>query len=394
MIDSAATAPTFPSLDELRARGTLKWTAFDADVLPMWVAESDAATCPAVLRAVRDAADREFLGYPPRNASGLGQATADWCRRRYGWEVDPARVHAAADVVRGVVFAVQHFTEPGSPIIVPTPAYMPFFEVGPVAGRDTVFVPTLDRGPDPEAVERAFAAGAGSLILANPNNPLGFTYDEATLRELADIADRHGARIISDEIHAPIVLEGRHVPTASVSETADRVTITVTATSKGWNTAGLKCAQIILNEADEKTWRTVPHVATEGVSTFGQVAAVAAYRDGEAWLDGFIDVLRANRDEIARRLPEVLPGARFSPADASYLAWLDLRGVEPIMADVEAGRSSSAQTWLLEHARVAVNPGEAFGDGGEGHVRLNYATSPEILAEGLDRIGAAVAAAR
>ncbi|WP_448852228.1 MalY/PatB family protein [Corynebacterium sp. 335C] len=393
MTDSATTAPTFPSLDELRARGTLKWTAYDADVLPMWVAESDAATCPAVAHAVRAAADREFFGYPPRDHSGLGEATADWCRRRYGWEVDPARVHAAADVVRGVVLAVRHLTEPGSPVIVPTPAYMPFFEVGPVAERETVFVPTLDRGPDPEAVDRAFAAGAGALILANPNNPLGFTYDEETLRELADIADRHGARIISDEIHAPIVLEGRHVPTASVSEAAERVTVTVTATSKGWNTAGLKCAQIILNEEDDRRWAQVPHVAKEGVATLGQIAAVAAYRDGEAWLDGFLDVLRANRDEIARRLPEVLPGARFTPADASYLAWIDLTGVEPIMADVEAGRASSAQQWLLKNARVAVNPGEAFGDGGEGHVRLNYATSPEILAEGLDRIAAAVAKA-
>src|SRR5690606_9520985 len=147
-----------------------------------------------------------------------------------------------------------------SAIVLPVPAYMPFFEVGPAADRDIIHVPTLPDGPDPVAVEKAFADGAGSLILCNPNNPLGFTFTAERLRELADIAAKYDARIISDEIHAPVVLEGEHVPAASVSDVADSVTITVTATSKGWNTAGLKCAQILLNEADDATWRGLTHV--------------------------------------------------------------------------------------------------------------------------------------
>lgn len=380
---------TFPDIDTLRARGTLKWTAYPADVLPLWVAESDAATCPAVLDAVRAAVDREYFGYPRRSVADLAEATSDWYADRYGWRPSPDRIHPVADVVRGVTLAVRYLTRPGSAIVLPVPAYMPFFEVGPATDRDIVHVPTLTDGPDPAAVEKAFADGAGSLILCNPNNPLGFTFTAERLRELADIAAKYDARIISDEIHAPVVLEGEHVPAASVSDVADSVTITVTATSKGWNTAGLKCAQILLNEADDATWRGLTHVIKEGVSTLGMVSATAAYRDGGAWLDEFKDVLRANVDTIERRLPEVAPGAVFTRPQASYLAWIDFRGVDGIVD--RDGNPVEPQKWLLDNAKVALNPGPAFGDGGAGHVRLNFATSPEILNEALDRIGAALA---
>lgn len=382
---------TFPTITELRDRGTLKWTQYPEDVLPMWVAESDVATCPQVIDALKASIDREFFGYPPRHELHLGEETSRWYAENTGWTPDPSRIHATADVVRAVILAVQTFTKPGSAIILPTPAYMPFFEVGPATGRELVFVPTLENGPDLAAVEKAFADGAGSLIVCNPNNPLGFTYDAETLRTLAELADKYDARLISDEIHAPIVLEGKHIPTASVSETADKVTVTAIATSKGWNTAGLKCAQLILNEEDEKAWRAVPHVVTEGVSTLGLIAATSAYRDGNEWLAEFVDLLRANSRRIAERLPEVLPGAKYVPNEASYLAWIDVREVEPIKQALSDGSAPSAQRWILNKAKVAVNPGEAFGDGGEGHIRLNFATSPELLEEGLDRIGRAVA---
>ena len=380
---------TFPDIDTLRARGTLKWTAYPADVLPLWVAESDAATCPAVLDAVRESVDREYFGYPRRSVADLAGATSDWYADRYGWRPSADRIHPVADVVRGVTLAVRYLTRPGSAIVLPVPAYMPFFEVGPAADRDIVHVPTLPDGPDPAAVEKAFAGGAGSLILCNPNNPLGFTFTAERIRELADIAAKYGARIISDEIHAPVVLEGEHVPAASVSDVADAVTITVTATSKGWNTAGLKCAQILLNEADDETWRGLAHVIKEGVSTLGMVSATTAYRDGGAWLDEFKDILRANLDTLERRLPEVAPGAVLNRPQASYLAWIDFRGVEGIVD--RDGAPVEPQKWLLDNAKVALNPGPAFGDGGEGHVRLNFATSPAILNEALDRIGAALA---
>lgn len=386
---------TFPDIPTLRDRGTLKWTAYPDDVLPLWVAESDAATCPAVIDAVRAAVDREYFGYPRRSVADLAEATADWYADRYGWRPDADRIHPVADVVRGVTLAVRYLTRPDSPVVLPVPAYMPFFEVGPAADRELVHVPTLSDGPDPAAVEEAFRNGAGSLILCNPNNPLGFTFTADKLRELADIAAKYDARIISDEIHAPVVLDGRHVPAASVSGTAERVTVTVTATSKGWNTAGLKCAQMILSESDDAAWRKLAHVIKEGVSTLGMVAATAAYRDGGPWLDNFNDVLRANLDTLERRLPEVAPGAVLRRPEASYLAWIDFRGVDGVGGvDDGSGEPMEPQKWLLENAKVALNPGPAFGEGGAGHVRLNFGTSPEILDAALDRIGAAVAGDR
>lgn len=386
---------TFPDIPTLRDRGTLKWTAYPDDVLPLWVAESDAATCPAVIDAVRAAVDREYFGYPRRSVADLAEATADWYADRYGWRPDADRIHPVADVVRGVTLAVRYLTRPDSPVVLPVPAYMPFFEVGPAADRELVHVPTLSDGPDPAAVEGAFRNGAGSLILCNPNNPLGFTFTADKLRELADIAAKYDARIISDEIHAPVVLDGRHVPAASVSGTAERVTVTVTATSKGWNTAGLKCAQMILSESDDAAWRKLAHVIKEGVSTLGMVAATAAYRDGGPWLDNFNDVLRANLDTLERRLPEVAPGAVLRRPEASYLAWIDFRGVDGVGGVGDgSGEPMEPQKWLLEKAKVALNPGPAFGEGGAGHVRLNFGTSPEILDAALDRIGAAVAGDR
>nr|WP_120491936.1 aminotransferase class I/II-fold pyridoxal phosphate-dependent enzyme [Corynebacterium lactis] len=378
---------TFPSLETLRARGTLKWTAYPADVLPLWVAESDATTCPAVARAVAEACEREHFGYPPRDISALTVACADFSAARYGWRPNPDNIFATADVVRGVTLAVERFTRPGSAIVIPVPAYMPFFEVGPALGRESVFIPTLADGPDLAALEKAFADGAGCLILCNPNNPLGFTYTAEKLREITDLAARFGARVISDEIHGPVVLTGQHTPTASVSDTAAEVTITVTATSKGWNTAGLKCAQLIFNDADAAAWRELPHIVHEGASILGLVAAAAAYRDGIAWLDSFIEVLRDNRDTIAKRLGEFAPEAKFTPPQASFLGWIDL-------SDVPGVDTSDPSAWLVDNARIALNPGTAFGEGGQGHVRLNFATSPEILGEALDRFEAAVKAAR
>lgn len=380
---SINSAVTFPSLDELRARETVKWTAYSPDVLPLWVAESDATTCPAVSAAIHEACEREQFGYLSHDISDLTTATANFSEARYGWHPNPDNIFAVADVVRGVTLAVERFTRPGSAIVVPTPAYMPFFQVGPALARETVHIPTLADGPDLGALERAFADGAGCLILCNPNNPLGFTYSPEKLREITDLADRFGARVISDEIHGPVVLDGTHTPTASVSETAAAVTITVTATSKGWNTAGLKCAQIIFNDDDAKTWLELPFIVREGASILGVAAATAAYRDGVPWLDNFVDILRTNRETLRTRLSTIAPQARFIPPQASFLAWLDLGAVAGVdKADPAA--------WLVENAKIALNPGFAFGEGGAGHVRLNFATSPEILGEALDRLDTAL----
>ncbi len=378
--------------DEMRARNTLKWTRHAPEILPLWVAEMDIETCPAVQDAIRSAVDRQTYGYPAGDTR-LADATADWCARRYDWQIDPALVHAVPDVLVGVRAAIDHFTTPGSPIVLPVPAYMPFFDVLDVCGRRGAFVPMLtERGPegstahlfDLTAIEAAFAAGAGGLVLCNPYNPLGAVFPAWHLAEICDLAARYGARIISDEIHAPLVYGRRHIPTASVSRTAAEVTVTVLASSKGFNTPGLKCAQVVLsNDADARRWPQVHRMRYEGVSTLGVEASIAAYREGTEWLDELLVFLAGNRDYLAETLPEAAPGLQWSPPQATFLAWLDF-------SDVGALGGADPSAWLLTEAKVFLNPGPAFGEGGRGHARLNFGTSRDILEEFVSRLDSAL----
>lgn len=388
----------FPTQDELRARFTRKWTQFEPDVLPLFIAESDFPTAPAVKQVLLDYTERECFGYSPApGAVGLGDAVADFHESRYGWRPDPKKVFWIGDVVRGLLLGIQYFTRPDSPVVVPLPAYPPFLELPETAGRERIDVGVtpsngdVQPGEKPrldlEAIEHAFADGAGSILLANPFNPLGYVFDEDHLRELVALADKYDARILSDEIHAPLVLNGQHVSIAGLSETAARVTMTITATSKAWNFAGLKCAQIIFsNDKDVETWNSLPHVAQDGVGTLGIIAAEAAYRDGISHLDEEVEYLRTTRDWLVEELPKRIPGLITSKPDSTYLMWLDFR-------NTAIGDKEYPAAWLVQHARVAFNEGVTFGEGFTGQARLNFATSPEILEEAIDRVAQAIAKA-
>ncbi|MDN5707151.1 MAG: MalY/PatB family protein [Corynebacterium casei] len=385
----------FPTQDELRARFTRKWTQFEPDVLPLFIAESDFPTAPAVKKVILDYTERECFGYSPAaNAVGLGEAVADFHDARYGWRPDAKKVFWIGDVVRGLLLGIQYFTRPDSPVVVPLPAYPPFLELPETAGRERIDVGIspangdLKEGEKPrldlEAIEKAFAEGAGSILLANPFNPLGYVFDEEHLSELVALADKYDARILSDEIHAPLVYEGQHISIAGLSETAVRVTMTVTATSKAWNFAGLKCAQIIFsNDKDVEIWNSLPHVAQDGVGTLGIIAAEAAYRDGISHLEEEVDYLRETRDWLVEELPKRIPGLITSRPDSTYLMWLDFR-------NTAIGDKEYPAAWLIQHARVAFNEGLTFGDIGAGQARLNFATSREILEEAIDRVATAI----
>lgn len=384
---------TFHDLDTLRARGTMKWTVYDEDVLPLWVAETDFDTCPAVKQAIQAGVDREYFGYERRNGS-VQKALAGFLDRRFGWQIDPSWVRLVPDVVKGVAAAIDELTPQGSDVIVPVPSYHPFFDVPSAVHRPKVEVEMTkvekqgaeEWAYDYEALERAFAstenpAGVGAMIVCNPYNPLGRAWRPEELAALVELADKYNVRLISDEIHAPVVYAPHtHTPLATLGETAARVTVTVLATSKGWNTAGLHCAQMIFTNPDDRAaMAKVSPLRTGSSSTLGQLAAEAAYTDGEAWLDNELEYLQANLDLLERRLPEVLPGAKFIRPEASFLLWVDLREVP--------GLEEAPGKKLLERARVAFNEGTMFGAQGEGHVRINFGTSREILHEALSRIG-------
>ena len=378
---------------QLRARGGVKWTMPPAGVLPAWVAEADVAPAPAITTALHALAERGDFGYPPLDAdTGVPQAFGRYASDRWGWSVDPARVVLTGDVMAGVLLALTTLCEK-APVVVPTPAYPPFLDVVPLAGLPLVTVPIDPDGPaelDVDRMGQALAAGARTILLCNPHNPWGRAFTRSELEAVRDLATRYGARVISDEIHAPLVLPGAtHLPYASLDGTGDHVT-TLLSASKAWNLPGLKCAQLVAgNNGDLAALRALPIVANHGLATPGIAGTLAAYGDGQPWLDAWVQRLGDNRDLFARLVAARLPGVRMRPLEATYLAWLDVRALGFGGTDGDGtGRAGPAEV-ALRRGQVKVNDGRTFGPGGEGHVRVNLATSPERLERVVDALARA-----
>lgn len=371
-------------VDRLRRRRTVKWTLHGPDVLAAWVAEMDFDVAPAVRAALLEAVDREDFGYVVADLSDLTGACADFFAAAYGWSVAPPRIFPVADVLTGIAAALDVFSEPGRPVVVPTPAYPPFFEVVEGTGRPVVALPlVVDGGRDVldlDAIDRALRNGATAVLLCNPHNPTGRAFTTAELAALAALVDRHGARVVADEVHAPLVYAGRHVPYATVSEAAAQHSVTVTSASKAFNLAGLKCAQVVTtNHHDARRWRGLGVFAVAGPTPLGIAASTAAYRDGGEWLRDLVAYLDGNRRWLLDRIAADLPGVTCRPPEATFLAWLDCRAL---------GLDDPARHFL-DRARVALSDGPPFGHGCETYARLNFATSRAIL----DRILTAMAEA-
>jgi cysteine-S-conjugate beta-lyase len=381
------------SIDELRARGSVKWTKGGPGVIGAFVAEMDFGAAPPIEVALLDVIRRADFGYlSERAATEMANACAKWQDERYGWSVDPARVRPLPDVIKGLEAAITVFSEPGSPVILPTPAYMPFLFVPIRLGREIIQVPMAsDNGRavlDLDGIDAAFKRGGQLVILCNPCNPLGRVYTADELAALAAIVEANNGRVFADEIHAPLVYAGgTHVPYASVSEQAASHAVTATAASKGWNLPGLKCAQLILsNDTDAATWAEEGFMFEHGASTPGVWATAAAYRDGGPWLADVLAYLDGSRQLLADLLAEQLPGIRYQAPEGTYLGWLDCRYLfaDRAIADTPA-------EFFLAKAQVMLTDGAACGDAGKGHVRLNFATPRPILAEIVRRLAEAVA---
>jgi cystathionine beta-lyase len=378
--------------DELRTRGSWKWAKGGPGVIGAFVAEMDFGVAPPVEAALLDVIERRDLGYLSQRASdAMAAGCAHWQRDRYGWEVDPERVRPLPDVITGLAAAIMVFSRPGSQVILPTPAYMPFLTWPATLGRDIIQVPMAADGGryflDLDAIDAAFRRGGHLLVLCNPCNPVGRVYRAEELTAVASVVEANGGRVFADEIHAPLLYPGgRHIPYASLSEATARHTVTGTAASKGWNLPGLKCAQLVLsNDADAALWAEHGFTFEHSTSTPGAWAAAAAYQQGGQWLDDVVGYLDGSRGLLAELLADQLPEIGYRPPEGTYLAWLDCRrllaarGIEENPAD-----------FFLERARVLLTDGAACGDAGQGHVRLNFATPRPILAEMVSRMAVAV----
>jgi cystathionine beta-lyase len=376
------------SLDRLREIGGLKWSQHP-DKIGAFVAEMDFGVAGPVAEAMHRAVDDGLLGYLPGPLDRrLAEAYAGWAREQHGWEVPVDRVRPIADVITALQIVLEHYSRPGSAVIIPTPAYMPFLYVPGGHGREVVQVPVTDsaRGPalDLDAVDAAFAAGAGVLVLTNPHNPLGRVFEREELEAVSEVVERHGGRVFSDEIHAPLVYDGhRHVPYASISEVAARHTVTATAATKAWNLPGTKCGLLVLsNDADVETWAEVGRMYDHGASNLGVVASTAAYEQGGPWLAEVLEHLDGNRRLLGDLLHEHTPQIGYVPPQGTYLAWLDCRALD---------LGDHPGDFFTERAGVVPVDGLSCGAAGAGFVRLNFATPRPILTETVERMAAALA---
>ena len=377
---------TADPIDELRARTSEKWTAYPADVLPLFVAEMDYPIAPAVAKAMIDritASDTGYVGGP----GALPAEFAGFAERRWGWTIDTDLVRTTTDVSVAIVETLRQLIRPGDGVIITPPVYPPFFDLVPEAGGTVVEVPLADDGEtwrlDLDGIEAAFASGARAILLCNPHNPLGLVHSRDSLAALAELAQRFDAVVVSDEIHAPLTHpDTAFTPFLSVSDAAREHGMCVTSASKAFNLAGVKCAMMVAaSERMRTALDTMPLEVGFRTSLLGLHASIASFDESaDGWLDGTIAAIRSNLELLESLVTVYLPGVRFRMPHAGYLVWLDLRAL---------GWGDDPSARALESARVALNPGPSFGEQGKGFARINVACSPEVLSEAILRIASA-----
>jgi cystathionine beta-lyase len=384
--DGRAGSKCLSDLERLRGLTCIKWTRYPSDVIPAWVADMDLPPAPVTVDAVDALVQRGDFGYNMLATSRLPEVFSQWQSRRHRWEPDARCVRLFCDVMQGMAVSLWLGTDPGDGVVLLTPTYPPFFSTIKGTGRRVVECP-LDREGwrlDPERLASVVDEGTRAIVFCNPHNPTGRVFDATELAAIASIAERHDLLVLSDEIWGDLVHPGAvHVPFALVSDDAARRTVTVTAASKAFNVAGLHCAVAHVGHgALRKKMNDLPPHVLGAVGTPGAEATLAAWTRGEPWLGATRQYLTEARDHAAARLSAELPRIGFTVPDATYLAWLDVH-------DYSLGEDPAA--WLLEHARVALSSGNDFGVHGEGFVRMNMATSMEILDLIIDRMVAALA---
>ncbi len=395
------------SLEQLRARTSMKWSAHPPDVLPLWVAEMDVRLAPPIVEALKDAIDAGDTGYPSHDTGmAYAEALSAFAVQRWGWGgLDVDRTAIVPDVMLGVVEALRLVTDPGDAVIVNPPVYAPFYAFITHDGRRVREAPLgTDGRLDLDTLQAAFSraraeGGRPAYLLSNPHNPTGTVHTADELQAVAALAERYGVRVIADEVHAPLVLPGaRFTPYLSVPGAEGAFALM--SASKGWNLAGLKAALLIAGTRAEADLRRLPEEVSHGPSHLGILAHTVAFDQGGGWLDALLAGLDANRRLLRDLLTEHLPTVGYLPPEGTYLAWLDCRalGIEEAETDAGSGRDelpvvselSGPALMFLNRAKVALSSGHVFGTGGGGHVRLNFATSAAVLTEAVERMGRAV----
>lgn len=388
----AADSEFAPSIEHLRSKRTAKWHHVADDVLPAWIAETDFDLCPAVVEALERAIGRGDAGYPDWWDEPLADAFSARMAARHGWQPDPAHVRHTCDLVQAMQVVVELTTRPGEAVALHVPNYPPFLRALESMQRTPVFSPIMSTAAgwelDAQRLDDDVArSGAKVLLVVNPHNPTGRVFSRSELEALAEVSLRHDLVVVSDELHAELThAEHRHVPFASLAEEVALRTVTITSATKSFNLGGMRTAVAHVGDARVRAaWDRLPTEMLGSLNLLGVEATLAAWRDGDEWLERQRRHLTEMRDHLAERLGD-LDGVVLHPPEATFLAWLDCR---------RAAFGADPAAHFREHAKVELSPGPLFGPGGEGHVRLNFGTGRRILDEILDRMTAsAVRSAR
>ena len=377
------------NLDRVRNRPGIKWERHGNDVLSAWVADMDVEVPDFIKEAVIERIEVGGLGYgfydepiPVLEAFKSRMDTA------FGWSIDTEDVVRVHDVIQGLEWVLHTLTPPGSEIVVQTPVYPPFYSSVEGTGRNWVANPLLENEEGwaldfDHLAEVAARDNVSALLLCHPHNPCGYVMTSADLAQIIEIAELNNLLVISDEIHCDLVYSPhKHVPTASISELAAERTVTLTAATKTFNMAGLRMAFIHSSSRQySPQLKEIRPRMIGGINGLGQVATAAGWEKGDAWIAELVEGLDHNRHLLAEMLSEHLPQIRYRPPQATYLSWLDCR---------DLGLGDNPAEIFMSRGKVALNSGLDFGVEGTGYVRLNFATSPEMLAMIVERMASAV----
>jgi cystathionine beta-lyase len=364
-----------------------KWGFYAKDVLPLWTADMDFTVPDPVLEALHARVDHGIFGYC-RESPELREVIVERLSRRYGWRVEAEAIVFQPGVVLGFNRACQASGTAGDGILVQPPVYPPILEAPELHGMRRL-ESELVRGTDGRyeidfaSFERTMTDRTRLFLLCNPHNPVGRSFSRQELERMADICLRNDMIICSDEIHCDLVFEGsRHIPIASLGPEIARRTITLMAPSKTYNIAGLHCSFAVIPDRDLRKRIPGGHSTYfPEVNALGLAATLAAYKDGQEWLDQVLSYLTTNRDLVTQFVRQELTGIETTTPEATYLAWLDCR---------RRNLEMSPYRFFLAKAKVALSDGARFGKGGEGFVRLNFACPRSTLLDALNRIKSAL----
>lgn len=390
----------------LRNSESMKWTMVPEqinghDTLPCFVAEMDFAPAASIRESLQQWAEHAPLGYrPPALVERFQRVIADHYRN-LGLRVDHEAIRPISDVMTAFDAVARIFTEPGTPITLLTPAYMNFVQhtfgdQRPIRNVSMLAPDALHQHwrLDWESLERALSEG-GLLVLVNPHNPIGKVYNRTELEQIAELAHQYDVRVFADEIHEPLVFDGHHhTPFASLNAKAAECAITAWSGTKAFSIPGTKAASLVFTREDDlQRWHQFGQHFEMGTASSGYVATISALQDGAEWFRTAMSQLATNRKRFTHLVSELLPGAIYTPPEATYLAWVDLRGTdnyEAVAADVTETFSLADAT--AHRCGVIATDGAATGTDGEGHLRINFATGPELLQDIVTRLGSVFSA--